>query len=440
MFSLYRIVRKSTLLMPLLSIMPGTAEDLGAGRLNLNERAYLAGKVYTSAMQYFAHWADVPDLDVDAAYRQYLDRALASDDRLSFGRATMEFLAGFRNSHTMIVDRALVDQGGPLPFAARFVAGKWVITETWTAGLKPGDVIENIDGQPFEEFFADCRRFISASTLPFARRALFARLPASVLYSHPFAVYAHLLPERFVLGLEGGRQVHVDRRSATASQVLLATEGRWLEPGSLAYIRIPSFFGPDYEKKAIELLDGFRTAAALIIDVRGNMGGSTPSQLTSFLMNRPYRWWTESTPVAMPYFRLRAAEGKWEYQPFNRPDFLWRSGVEQPVPNAFKRTLALLIDAGCQSSCEDLVMPFKDNGRAVLIGESTAGSSGQPYVLDLGHDMIIMVGAKREMFPDGSRFEGVGIKPDLEISPSPDDIRQDRDVVLQAARKRLAGS
>jgi carboxyl-terminal processing protease len=142
----------------------------------------------------------------------------------------------------------------------------------------------------------------------------------------------------------------------------------------------------------------------------------------------------------MPYFRLRASEGKWEYQPFNRPDFLWRSGVQQPAPNAFDGKLALLVDAGCHSACEDFVMPFKDNGRAVLVGESTAGNTGQPYVFDLGHDMILMVGAKREMFPDGSRFEGVGIKPDLVISPSPDDIRPDTDVVLQAARRRLAGS
>ncbi len=58
----------------------------------------------------------------------------------------------------------------------------------------------------------------------------------------------------------------------------------------------------------------------------------------------------------MPYFRLRASEEKWEYH----------------------------------SACEDFVMPFKDNGRAVLVGGSTAGSSGQPYVLDLGHDMIFM--------------------------------------------------
>ncbi len=439
MISCFGNVSRNFLLLALLLITPATAQDAESSRLNVTERAYLAGKVYAAVTQYFAHWADVPDLDVDTAYRHYLDQALASDDRLAFGRATMEFLATFRNGHTMLFDRALVGTGGSLPFAARFIAGKWVITDGWTPDLKPGDVIDSIDGQPFEQFFTGCRRFISASTTPFARRALFGRLPASVLFPQPFALYAHLFPERFVLGLQGGRQVRVDRHRAVAAAPKI-TEGRWLEPGKLAYIRIPSFFASGYEKRAIELLNEFHSAEALIIDVRDNMGGSTPSDLTSLLMDRPYRWWTESTPVEMPHFRFLASQGKWEYRPFSRPELLWRSSLERPNQGAFKGKLALLVDAGCHSACEDFVLPFKDNGRAALIGEPTGGSSGQPYILDLGHEMMVMIGAKREMFPDGSRFEGVGIKPDLEVSPSADDIREGRDKVLELARKHLAGS
>lgn len=435
----YGKVLPNLLLLALLLTASATAQESEYSRLNLNERAYLAGRVYAAVTQYFAHWADIPDLDVDAAYRHYLDQALASDDRMAFGRATMEFLATFRNGHTMLFDRALVGKGGSLPFAARFIAGKWVITDAWTPDLKSGDVIESIDGQTFEQFFADSRRFISASTMPFARRALFARLPASVLFSQPFALYAHLLPERFTLSLQGGGQVRVDRHLAAAAEPMV-TEGRWLEPGRLAYIRIPSFFGPEYEKRAIELLHEFDAAAALIIDVRDNMGGSTPSDLTSRLMDRPYRWWTESTPVEMPHFRFLASQGKWEYRPFSRPELLWRSSLEQPNRGAFKGKLALLVDAGCHSACEDFVMPFKENGRATLIGEPTGGSSGQPYIVDLGHEMMVMIGAKREMFPDGSRFEGVGIKPDMQVSPSADDFRQRRDPALELARKHLAGS
>jgi carboxyl-terminal processing protease len=399
-----------------------------AGELTLNDRAYLASRVYASLAN-FAHWQDAQGVDVEAAYRSYLEKALASGDRLVFSLASMEFLAALRNSHTMFVDMTLIQQGGSLPFAARFIGGKWVITESRSGEVKPGDVLETIDGRPFEEFFLEQRRFISASTEPWARRALFARLPG-------FAPYAQLFPVKFVVGLEGGRQMTIDRRAAAPSPPL-ATEGRWLEPGKVAYIRIPSFMNPEFEKRALELAREFREAAVLVVDVRGNMGGSTPGELTSALMDRPYRWWTESTPVLLPFFRWMASQGNWQYRPFDRPEFLWRSGEQQPSKDGFKGKLALLVDAGCHSACEDFTMPFKDSHRALIAGETTAGSTGQPYMLDLGNGMTAMVGAKREMFPDGSRFEGVGIRPDLEIAPTVEDIRQGRDAVLEGARKRL---
>ncbi len=84
-------------------------------------------------------------------------------------------------------------------------------------------------------------------------------------------------------------------------------------------------------------------------------------------------------------------------------------------------------------------MPFKDNRRATLVGEQTAGSTGQPYILEPGHDMLILIGAKRAMFPDGSQFESVGIKPDLAVTPSLNDIRQSKDTVVEAASWVHAG-
>ena len=82
-------------------------------------------------------------------------------------------------------------------------------------------------------------------------------------------------------------------------------------------------------------------------------------------------------------------------------------------------------------------MPFKDNGRAIVVGETTGGSTGQPYVVELGDGMQAIVGSKREMFPDGGRFEGVGIRPDVEVSPTVEDLLAERDVVLEGARARL---
>jgi carboxyl-terminal processing protease len=190
-----------------------------------------------------AHWPDAPDAaTVEAAHRAYVEAALSREDRAAFTRASMRFMATFPNGHTFFLDRPLATRGGALPFSARFVGERWVVTASGTEALRAGDVLETIDGRPFEEFYRDA------------------------------------MP-----GMELG-----------------ATEGRWVDPERLGYIRVPSFFEPGFEKRAVELVREYGKAAALIVDVRGNAGGSTPRELTRALMTRPYRWWTESTPAILP--------------------------------------------------------------------------------------------------------------------------------------------
>ena len=351
-----RLVGLAALVLAFVPPPAGLAQDAGFAPMAAAERVYRASRVYGAALTYFAHWADAPDAAaIESAHRAYLEAALSSEDRAAFSRASMRFLATFRNGHTLFLDLPLVRQGGTLPFSARAVGDRWVVTASRTDALRAGDVMETIDGRPFEEFFRELRPLLSASTEHWARHALFMRQGA-------VTVYAHLFPERFVLGLEGGRRVEVDRRAMPGIE-LGETEGRWIEPGRLAYVRVSSFIEPGFEKRAVELVREYERAAALIVDVRANGGGSTPGELTKRLMDHPYRWWTESTPASLPYFRLRAADGSWQYQPFGRPELLWRSSTREPSPDAYKGRLALLVDGGCFSACEDFVMPFKDNGR-----------------------------------------------------------------------------
>ena len=404
------------------------AADGPAPALTLNERVYVASRVYAS-LDNFAHGQGVPNLDVDAAYRAYLDKAIAAQDRKAFSLASMEFLAELKNSHTVFIDMALAQQGGVLPFIAQSVHGQWVVTESMSPGLAAGDVIDKIDDRPFEQFVQEASRLISASTAEGARHLLFARMTM-------VTPYAHLFPEQFVLTLAGGKKVAIDRRAL--HDVSLATEGRWLEPGKVAYIRIHSLLGPDFEKRALELAREYRQAQAIIVDVRGEPGGSTPGELTSFLMDRPYAWWTESTPVEMPYFRFRAQEGNPAYAPLDRPSLVWSSPVHPPAKDVFTGKLAILTDAGCYSACEDFVMPFKVTHRALIVGGTTGGSTGNAKMIDLGQGMMVMVGVKRASFPDGSPFEGVGIQPDVEVDPSAEDLRAGKDTVLEAARQHLA--
>jgi carboxyl-terminal processing protease len=401
-----------------------------ASQVPLKERVYIASRVYASLISNFAHTQGVPDVDADAAYRLYLDKVLAADSLKAFSLATMQFLATFRNTHTLLIDRVLIRQPGPVPFVARFIQGQWVVTSSLSPDLNPGDVLEKIDEKSFEQFFSEVRPYISASSDYSARYLLFSHLG-------DIAPCALLFPDSFELTLSGNRKVKIDRH-ATNKTSSASTEGRWLKPGQIAYIRIPSFFFPDNEKHALELVRGeFKQARAIIVDVRGNAGGATPSDLTSALMDRPYRWWTESTPIDMPFFRYRASQGDWHYQPFRDPQFTWQSPVQPPAKDTFTGKLVLLVDGGCNSACEDFTMPFKDNHRALIVGQTTSGSTGQPYVVEFDNGMLLLIGAKRASFPDGTPFEGVGIKPDIEVQPTPADLAKGRDVALEAALHAL---
>ncbi len=80
-------------------------------------------------------------------------------------------------------------------------------------------------------------------------------------------------------------------------------------------------------------------------------------------------------------------------------------------------------------------MPFKDNGRATIIGEATEGSSGQPYFFDFGNGMTLMVGAERHTFPDGSTFESRGISPTITVERRIADLQSGVDSVLDKAKQ-----
>ncbi len=80
-------------------------------------------------------------------------------------------------------------------------------------------------------------------------------------------------------------------------------------------------------------------------------------------------------------------------------------------------------------------MPLRTSGRAIVLGEATTGSTGQPYMHDFGDGMSFRVSTKRVYFPDGSQFEGVGIKPNVEIAPTAADLRAGTDPVLGRAKE-----
>lgn len=142
-----------------------SAQTIPDAKLPIDQRAFVASKIYSMLQLYFSGWKAVPDLDLDIAYRNYLEKALIADDHRQFDLATLEFVARLRNGHTLFSDSWLrQNYGQGLGFYARPLDGKWVVIESAVAGIKQGDVLLKINDTETETFFRQQQKYISASS------------------------------------------------------------------------------------------------------------------------------------------------------------------------------------------------------------------------------------------------------------------------------------
>ena len=82
-------------------------------------------------------------------------------------------------------------------------------------------------------------------------------------------------------------------------------------------------------------------------------------------------------------------------------------------------------------------MAFDSMKRGKMIGEATGGSTGQPLMITLPGSLMGRVCSKRDLYPDGKVFVGVGVQPDIKISPKVADVISGRDTVLEGALEYL---
>jgi carboxyl-terminal processing protease len=405
-----------------------------SSHVSLVLRMRIAASIKENVTTYFAHWQGVPDLDFDQAFDDYVDQIAVTDDRRSFDLATMALLAKLQNGHTDFFDMWFATHGsGGTGLQVAYQGSQWVVLNSKRDGIPTGSVIVSIDGQPIDQFYQPRSIYFVADNERARRDLLFK--------------FGTLFPPEFQVGLLGGKSVKVVRANAGKPWDQQSTPAKL--PDGVGYLAIQSFDDTKFEQNAIDFLKAHAQAKAIIIDVRGNHGGNTPQDLLAALITKPYTGWNElsamsigllktygdfqaktdekSTPEAYGYY-----DGMHDF--FHRPMF-YKPGdrIKPSAQPLYTGKLIVLADQVCASACEDFLMPLKVTGRATIIGDVTYGSSGQPQVVDYGNGMTLRVSAKRMLFGDGSPFEGVGIKPDIELLPTPKQLAAHEDPVLTKA-------
>lgn len=197
-------------------------------------------------------------------------------------------------------------------------------------------------------------------------------------------------------------------------------------PDGIGYILIDSWSAKDeneFEPLYTALKD-FANAPGLIIDIRGNGGGSEP------IAQQFAGCFVEKSVVYAKHVYIEPDK------PGGFGDVRERS--LQPTENhpKYRGKIAVLTGPVVMSSCEAFVLMMNKVPRCLIIGEPTQGSSGNPKPHKLGNGVTVYLPSWKDLLLDGTCLEGKGIQPDILVKMSSDKGAV-QDDVLEAALKAL---
>lgn len=411
--------------------------------------------LWRRAGEIFPRFADVA-CNWEEAFYQFLPRLMRADDRQTH-LLFAEFLNLLGDGHTDYqFPRAFLREYGFAPFSLGFCADAYFLN-----GVSPeygaflGAAVETLDGRPFPEILNEAAKYSYhvGSFLPEYR--LNALLPLLLrgqtheMITSKGSFSFRLLPERPELLLARKRR---------------AFEIRQLENGIL-YVNLPDFLHADMAAKVHAALDE-TTPDGLILDIRDNIGGMTlfGAQVAELLIPGAFSGCRKQTRImegvdlagasqillespeeqareiaAGLYTRAQMEDARKKMAGSYTRSYLDHFGKEGQQA-LFSGPCAVLTSRRTVSAAEDFLAMLRCNHRAAVIGAPTCGTTGTPMLLKLrcgGSARICSVGYR---LLDGTAFLGLGIRPDIPIEPTPEDILTGKDPVLDAAVSQLAGN
>ena len=359
-----------------------------------------------NVIQHFYPYFDEVDAGWDEALREGL-RAAATDGTSEQFHATLErMFARLNDGHVMVNG-----PGDEYPFIAplswAWVENQLVITAADSStGLHTGDVVRTIEGVDVAQRYRELEPRLAGATEGRRRVISLGRMAGG---------------EREQMDLE------VEGADGVRRKVTVASTRRYLpfgvtrppaftelEPG-VWYVDVQRIDDAIFEAK----VDTLARARGIIFDVRGypgNLGHEPLAHLTNKTM-KSARW-------GIPHVR--------------QPDhvamqFEYTDWTISPLSPRFKAKVAFLTDARAISYAETWMGIVERYKLGAIVGEPTAGTNGNIATLTLPDRSSISFTGMKVLKHDGSRHQGIGIRPTVSVSPTIAGVRAGRDEQLDAA-------
>ena len=397
----------------------------------------------------YAHRADKlarDHLDEDALFARAEQALVAASSWAAYDDALYDLCAAFHDDHltyhpppTAAPRRGY--RGYRFGFTTVLASGRLLVATVEPAlarSIAPGDEVIAIDGRPIADVLAAAIAHRVWSR-PESAQAGFARTWTSVLEPIGQAPRVHQVAFRRRTGGDVTLAIAPHPASGPAHPL---TETRRI--GGVPVVALRTLGGGSARARAIDdALAAVRDAPALVLDLRGDRGGVdlVGDRVVADLAEGRASLGSYRVKVAPATLALRP---RWkdlvaEADGFSPPQPL--AVDAQPPGKGFHGRLAVVVDAGCASTCEIVTAALRADLHALVVGETTAGASGAPVAVRLPASLgELEIPTWNLTAADGHAIEGDGIVPDVPVAPTPDALAAGVDLPLQTAVDRVSGA
>jgi carboxyl-terminal processing protease len=376
-------------------------------------------------------------VDWDKARETYAPRAAAVKSDREFYLVLQEMLGQLRQSHFNIIppesdspEDLDKPSGGGIGVDLRLVGGAAMITRVEPdsvaarAGLRPGFLIKQVDDRPVEEILAAFAKSAERAETKYIRmtRSVLAATsgdpgaPVKIVYlDDKDQTREATLTRESLKGELSPRLGHFPPLYTEFETKRIA--GASGAPGYIGYIRFNTFTAPVIEKLKTAIT-GFGDADGMIFDLRGNPGGigGIATTIAGRICDKP---------GSLGIMKMRSGELRFAFF---------------PQENLYTGPVAVLIDGMSASTSEVFSGGIQELGRAVIVGERSAGAALPSFFQKLPTGALFQFAIADFRTPKGVLIEGRGVIPDVEARYDRASLLAGRDSQLEAAVEQIRKS
>jgi C-terminal processing protease CtpA/Prc len=377
---------------------------------------------FWNIIEYWFPYRDQLPEDWDTVLTDSLPKVALAETAEAYQLAMMELIARVHDSHANLWSSLKVRPPTgtcQLPVNVRFVEGRPVISgyaakAGETSGIKPGDIVTELDGVAIAKLMERWPRYYAASNEAARLRDIALQMTRGECGK------ATLRLRRNNAAIEiSSERVPLTELDAIAYTHDLSGETFRLLSKDVAYLKL-STVKVEQAAKYVESAAGTK---GLIIDIR-----NYPSEFMVFALG--------SLLVDQKTDFVRFTQGDLS----NPGAFHWGAPLSlMPEKPHYPGKVVILVDEFSQSQAEYTAMAFRSSPRAAVIGSTTAGADGNVSAIPLPGGFRSMISGISVFYPDKKPTQRVGIIPDRRVRPTIAGIRAGRDEVLEAAIREIVG-